>query len=66
MPSGSRRLSYLRYALKMATDPQKLFEQESERLHLSPQFKSLFEQFVPVTARQALAEPLHRSDAPNC
>ena len=26
------RLSYLRYALKTATDPQKLFEQESEEL----------------------------------
>src|SRR5690242_2085741 len=37
------RLSYLRYALKTATDPHKLFEQESEQLRLSPRFKSLLE-----------------------
>ena len=37
------RLSYLRYALKMVSDPRKLFEQESDELHLSPQFKSLLE-----------------------
>jgi hypothetical protein len=30
------RLSYLRYMLKTATDPRKLFEQESEELDLSP------------------------------
>jgi hypothetical protein len=30
------RLSYLSYLLKSATDPRKLLEQESERLHLSP------------------------------
>jgi hypothetical protein len=33
------RLSYLRYALKVAIDPRQLFEQESEYLHLNPQFK---------------------------
>lgn len=27
--------------------PRKLFEQESEQLHLSPQFKSLRNHFVP-------------------
>ncbi len=43
------RLSYLRYALKTATDPRKLFERESEELHLSTQFRSLFEPFVPKT-----------------
>ena len=52
------RLSYLRYALKTASDPQKLFEQESEHLHLSPQFKSLLEPFVPKTANHVAAEPL--------
>jgi hypothetical protein len=52
------RLSYLRYALKSAKDPQKLFEQESEQLHLSPRFKSLLEPFVPRTADQASAEPI--------
>jgi|SRR5271167_2857517 len=45
------RLSYLRYALKAATDPRKLLEQESEQLHLSPRFQSLLEPFVPKTAK---------------
>jgi Family of unknown function (DUF5519) len=52
------RLSYLRYALKTATDPQKLFEQESEELRLSPRFKSLLEPFVPKTPKQVSAEPV--------
>ena len=51
------RLSYLRYALKVATDPQKLFAQESEHLHLSPRLKLLFEPFVPKTANHIAAEP---------
>ena len=42
------RLSYLRFVLKAAPDPRKLFQQESEQLHLSPQFKALLEQFVPL------------------
>jgi Family of unknown function (DUF5519) len=41
------RLSYIRYALKTPTDPQKLFEQESEELRLSPRLKTLLEPFVP-------------------
>ena len=52
------RLSYLRYWLKVATDPRQLLEQESEELHLSPQFKSLLEPFVPKTANHVAAEPL--------
>src|SRR3989441_11172670 len=52
------RLSYLRYALKTAADPRKLFEQESEELRLSPQFKSLLERFLPSNANQLVAEPL--------
>ncbi len=52
------RLSYLRYALKTATDPRKLFEQESENLRLNPRFKSLLEPFVPKTANHASNEPL--------
>jgi hypothetical protein len=52
------RLSYLRYALKAAADPQRLFEQESERLHLNDHFKSLLERFVPKKAEPASAEPL--------
>jgi len=51
------RLSYLRYALKSASDPRKLFEQESGDLHLSPRFKSLLEPFVPK-AKQVSAEPV--------
>ena len=46
------RLSYLRYALKSASDPRKVFERESEDLHLSPRFKSLLEPVVPKTAEQ--------------
>src|SRR5947209_6277221 len=46
------RLSYLRYWLKTATDPRKLFEEESEELRLSPQFKSLLERFLPSNASQ--------------
>ena len=52
------RLSYLRYALKSATEPRKLFEQESEGLRLNPRFKSLIEPFVPKTAKQVSAEPI--------
>jgi hypothetical protein len=54
------RLSYLRYALKRSTDPQKLLEQESEELRLSAQFRSLLEPFVPKTATHLSAEPLSR------
>jgi hypothetical protein len=52
------RLSYLRYALKRATAPRKLFKQESEQLQLSPKFKSLLEPFVRKTANPVAAEPL--------
>jgi hypothetical protein len=52
------RLSYLRYALKTASDPRKLFEQQSEELHLTPQFKSLLEPFVRKAANLISAEPL--------
>jgi len=52
------RLSYLRYWLKTATDPRKVFEEESEELRLSPQFKSLRERFLPSDANQLVAEPL--------
>jgi hypothetical protein len=42
------RLSYLRYALKAASDPRTLLAQESEQLHLNPQFRSLFEHHIPA------------------
>ncbi len=47
------RLSYLRYFLKTAPDPRKLFEKEGEQLHLSPQFKVLLEHFVPSMPNMA-------------
>ena len=52
------RLSYLRYALKEATDPRRLFEQESEELRLSPRLKSVLEPFVPKNTGAVSAEPL--------
>jgi hypothetical protein len=52
------QLSYIRYALKTATDRRGLLEQETEELHLSPQFKSLLEKFVPATATRAATERL--------
>ena len=41
------RLSYLRYALKTASDPRQYLDEQSEELQLSPQLKSLFEPFLP-------------------
>jgi hypothetical protein len=41
------RMSYLRYAVKLASDPRKMFEREMEELHLSLRFRSLLEPFVP-------------------
>jgi hypothetical protein len=52
------RLSYIRYALKTATDPRALLEQEAEELHLNPQFKFLLDKFVPATATRAATERL--------
>jgi hypothetical protein len=52
------RLSYLRYALKTATDPRKMFQLESEELHLDPRFKSLLELFIPKKEKQVPREPL--------
>ena len=44
------RISYLRYALKAASNPQELLKQESEALHLGPRFVSLLEKFTPKPA----------------
>ncbi len=52
------RLSYLRYALKTATDPRGMLEQESEELDLTSQFKALLERFVPTAADHSATEPL--------
>jgi hypothetical protein len=48
---GLMRLSYLRYALKTASDSRGLLEPESEDLHLNPRFRSLLEPFMPKTAK---------------
>ncbi|MGA7632280.1 MAG: luciferase family protein, partial [Terriglobales bacterium] len=49
------RLSYVRYALKAASDPRQMLEQESAELHLSRELKSLLERFVP---NHSTTEPL--------
>ena len=41
------RLSYLRYLLKTAPDPQQLLERESQQLRLDPRFRTLLEPFIP-------------------
>jgi len=41
------RMSYVRYALKVAPDPRQFLKQECESLHLSPRFISLLETFTP-------------------
>lgn len=45
------RLSYLRYAMKTASDPRELFNRQSQELALSPHFKSLLEPFLPARAK---------------
>lgn len=52
------RLSYLRYALKTAADPCELLDQQSEELHLTHQFRSLLEPFLPARTTHVLTEPL--------
>jgi len=52
------RLSYLRYALKRVPDPHARLAQTCREMGLSPEFKSLFEPFIPSTANNPLAEAL--------
>lgn len=40
------RMSYLRYALKMANDPHGMLGRECENLHLTPQFRTLLEKHL--------------------
>jgi hypothetical protein len=47
---GLMRISYLRYALKAASDPHHFLQQESETLRLSPRCISLLEIFAPRPA----------------
>jgi hypothetical protein len=42
------RISYLRYALKTASDPENLLRVEAERMQLSPELQKLMAQFGPV------------------
>lgn len=44
-------LSYLRYALKAAGNACAMLERRAEELHLSPEFKTLFEPFVRTSIR---------------
>lgn len=52
------RLSYLRYQVKTAANGNEIFETETERLHLSPRFRSLFEPFVRRRAKETSARSL--------
>jgi hypothetical protein len=45
------RLSYLRYALKTASDPGAMLEHESEALGLSTNLRSLLQQHLPTKGR---------------
>ncbi|MGA7400311.1 MAG: luciferase family protein [Candidatus Sulfotelmatobacter sp.] len=45
------RLSYLRYALKTASNPRELLNRQCEKLHLNAHFTSLLEPFIPAHAR---------------
>jgi hypothetical protein len=44
------RLSYLRYALKIASDPRRALDEYAEELQLNSKLKSLLEPFVPRLA----------------
>jgi len=48
------RLSYLRYALKAASEPRKLLEQENESLHLDSRLGELLGRFVPSQPKAIL------------
>jgi hypothetical protein len=52
------RLSYLRYALKSASNPRHLLEEENERLHLNPRFTSLLGPFVSKPATRISTTPV--------
>jgi hypothetical protein len=52
------RLSYLRYAVKTASDPHGMLEHESEALGLSPHLRLLLEQHLPAKAERGTADAL--------
>lgn len=51
------RLSYLRYALKTASDPRGMLERESGVLGLSTRIRSLLQQHLPSNAESVTADP---------
>ena len=51
------RMSYLRYALKVAPDPRDLFDRECARLHLSLRYASVLLRFIPVKAMHSAVAP---------
>jgi hypothetical protein len=52
------RLSFLRYALKTSADPEKLFQEASNDLKLTPHFALLLMQFLPREVTSAWTEPI--------
>jgi hypothetical protein len=44
------RLSYLRYALKRASDPQSTMERYAAEMHLTPRYQALIEALLPKVA----------------
>lgn len=52
------RLSYLRYALKTASDSRGMLERESEELGLSLHLRSLLQQHLPTRPECAIADRL--------
>ena len=52
------RLSYLRYALKTASDPHGMLEHESEALGLSTHLRALLQQHLPAKAERGTADAL--------
>jgi hypothetical protein len=50
------RLSYLRYAMKVAPDPRELLDRQSQELGLSPHFRSLLKALLPVKATRVSSE----------
>jgi Luciferase len=52
------RLSYLRYALKTASDPHGMLEHESEAPGLSSHLRSLLQLHLPTRAESVSADPL--------
>ena len=52
------RLSYLRNALKTASDPSGMLERESEELGLSLHLRSLLQQHLPAKPECATADRL--------